>query len=146
MSAAIIDPNLLHQERTVSWEKSIPCSKSRSSTFRKLNGKRTYIITTIRMTSGDEFKRLKGLSGLRRLGIKKRPTLAPSNQDSILMLLALILARALLSTSLTQRPSRSNLGKENGPVWPSQQAEACPLSSLLVPLDPMDKEKGFRST
>ncbi|WP_415644224.1 hypothetical protein, partial [Sphingomonas antarctica] len=30
--------------------------RSRSSTFRKLNGKRTYIITTSRMISGDELK------------------------------------------------------------------------------------------
>jgi len=30
----------------------------------QLSGKRTYIITTRRMTSGDELKRLNGLSGL----------------------------------------------------------------------------------
>jgi hypothetical protein len=35
---------------------SIPRSNSRSSTFRKLSGNRTYIITTSRITSGDELK------------------------------------------------------------------------------------------
>jgi hypothetical protein len=33
-----------------------PTLNSRSSTFRRLNGNRTYIITTSRITSGDELK------------------------------------------------------------------------------------------
>ena len=64
MSEANNGPNLFHQNRTVSWQMSIPRSNRRSSTLRKLSGNRTYIITTSRMTSGDELKRLKGLSGL----------------------------------------------------------------------------------
>jgi hypothetical protein len=47
---------LFHQCLTVSWEMSMPRSASRSSTFRRLSGKRTYIITTRRITSGDELK------------------------------------------------------------------------------------------
>ena len=43
--------------------------KSRSSTFRKLSGKRTYIITTRRITSGDELKQRNGLAGLRGRGM-----------------------------------------------------------------------------
>jgi hypothetical protein len=35
---------------------SIPRSASRSSTFLKLRGKRTYTITTRRITSGEELK------------------------------------------------------------------------------------------
>lgn len=35
---------------------SMPRSTSRFSTFRRLSGKRTYIITISRMTSGDELK------------------------------------------------------------------------------------------
>jgi len=35
---------------------SIPRSKRRSSTFRRGNGNRTYIITTNRITSGDELQ------------------------------------------------------------------------------------------
>jgi hypothetical protein len=35
---------------------AIPRSNSRSSTFRTLSGKRTYINTTIRITSGEELK------------------------------------------------------------------------------------------
>ena len=41
---------------------SIPRSKSRSSTFRSDSGNRTYIITTSRITSGDEWKYRNGLS------------------------------------------------------------------------------------
>lgn len=60
----------VHQNRTVSWQISIPRSNSRSSAFRKDKGKLTYIITTNRMTSDEELKRLNGLSGLQRLGIE----------------------------------------------------------------------------
>ena len=56
ISPANIGPNRFHHIRTVSWQMSIPRSQGRSSTFRKLSGKRTYIITTRRITSGDELK------------------------------------------------------------------------------------------
>ena len=56
MSAANSGPNLFHQWRTVSWQMSMPRSDRRSSTFLKLKGKRTYIITTSRITSGEELK------------------------------------------------------------------------------------------
>ena len=39
----------------------MPRSNSRSSTFRSDSGKRTYISTTKRITSGEELKRRKGL-------------------------------------------------------------------------------------
>jgi hypothetical protein len=55
-SPANIGPNLFHHIRTVSWQMSIPRSNSRSSTFRRLSGKRTYINTANRITSGDELK------------------------------------------------------------------------------------------
>jgi aryl-alcohol dehydrogenase-like predicted oxidoreductase len=48
---------------------SIPRSKSRSSTFRRLSGTRTYISTTSRITSGDESKYRNGVAGLRGRGI-----------------------------------------------------------------------------
>ena len=48
---------------------SMPRSASRSSTLRKLSGKRTYIITTRRMISGDELKYRNGDIGLRGRGI-----------------------------------------------------------------------------
>ena len=51
-----IGPNLFHHSLTVSWQMSIPRSNSRSSTFRSDSGKRTYISTTSRITSGDELK------------------------------------------------------------------------------------------
>jgi len=54
MSAANIGPNRFHHSRTVSWQRSMPRSKSKSSTFRKLSGYRIYIITTSRITSGEE--------------------------------------------------------------------------------------------
>ena len=54
MSAANIGPNLFHQYRTVSWRMSMSRSNSRSSTFLKLSGKRTYIITTRWITSREE--------------------------------------------------------------------------------------------
>jgi hypothetical protein len=56
MSPANMGPNLFHHSLTVSCEMSMPRSNSRSSTFRKESGKRTYIITTSRITSGDELK------------------------------------------------------------------------------------------
>jgi len=52
-----------HHIRTVSWQMSMPRSNSRSSTLRELSGKRTYISTTRRITSGDELKRRNGLGG-----------------------------------------------------------------------------------
>lgn len=42
---------------------SIPRSNSWWSAFRRLNGKRAYISTTNRITSGDELKRRNGLGG-----------------------------------------------------------------------------------
>lgn len=53
-SAANSGPKPGHHNRTISWQMSLPRSNSRSSTFRKLNGDRTYIITTKRMISGEE--------------------------------------------------------------------------------------------
>jgi hypothetical protein len=50
-----------HQNRTVSWVTSMPCSWSRSSTFRSDSGKRIYIITARRIISGDVLKYLNGL-------------------------------------------------------------------------------------
>jgi hypothetical protein len=49
-----------------SWQRSIPRSKSRSSTLRSASGNRTYSITTRRMTSGEELKRRNGLGGRAR--------------------------------------------------------------------------------
>jgi len=66
MSAANSGPNRFHQNRTVSWQMSIPRSNRRSSTFRNDSGKRTYIRTTSRITSGDELKPLNGLGGFAR--------------------------------------------------------------------------------
>ncbi len=51
-----IGPNLFHQNRTVSWQMSMPRSNSKSSTFRRLREYRMYIITARRITSGDELK------------------------------------------------------------------------------------------
>ena len=56
ISPANIGPNLFHQARTVSWQISIPRSWSRSSTCRNDRGKRTYIITARRITSGEVLK------------------------------------------------------------------------------------------
>ena len=55
MSPANIGPNRFHHIRTVSWQMSMPRSNSRSSTFLRLSGYFTYIITTKRITLGDEF-------------------------------------------------------------------------------------------
>lgn len=54
MSAANIYPNLFDQNRTVSGQRSISRSNSRSCTFRTLSGNRTYSIITSPMISGDE--------------------------------------------------------------------------------------------
>jgi hypothetical protein len=54
MSAANSGSERFHQSLTVSWQMSIPRSSSRSSTLRGDNGDHTYIITTSRITSGDE--------------------------------------------------------------------------------------------
>jgi hypothetical protein len=43
---------------------SMPRSNSRSSTFRSESGKRTYIMTTSRITSGGELKHRNGEGGL----------------------------------------------------------------------------------
>jgi len=75
MSAANSGPNRFHHSRTVSWQMSMPRSNNRSSTFRRLSGNRTYIITTSRITSGEEWKYRKGLAGLRRRGM---PLLYPT--------------------------------------------------------------------
>jgi len=56
ISAANIGPKRFHQKRTVSWQMSIPRSARRSSTLRSERGYFTYIITTRRITSGDELK------------------------------------------------------------------------------------------
>lgn len=56
MSVANIGPKRFHQSRTVSWQTSIPRSKSRSSTLRNDSGNRTYNITASRMISGEELK------------------------------------------------------------------------------------------
>jgi hypothetical protein len=61
---ANIGPNLFHQNLIVSWQRSMPRSNSRSSKFRSDSGYRTYIITTTRITSGDELKQRNGLPGL----------------------------------------------------------------------------------
>ena len=55
----------LYPVRTVSWQMSTSRSKSRSSTFRKLSGKRMYISTAIWMMSREELKYRNGLAGLR---------------------------------------------------------------------------------
>ncbi|MBB3347239.1 hypothetical protein [Sphingomonas sp. BK069] len=55
-SPANSGPNLFHHSLTVSWQMSIPRSNSRSYTFRSDSGKRTYISTASRITSGDELK------------------------------------------------------------------------------------------
>ena len=54
--AANVGPNRFHQARTVWWQMSIPRSWSKSSTCRNDSGKRTYIITARRITSGDVLK------------------------------------------------------------------------------------------
>jgi hypothetical protein len=53
-----------HHIRTVSWQMSMPRSNSKSSTFRSDSGKRTYIMTTSRITSGEELKHRNGEGGL----------------------------------------------------------------------------------
>lgn len=62
VSPANIDPSLFDHILNVSWQKSVPRSNRRSSTCRKLGGRRTYIITT-RITSGDALKRRNGPGG-----------------------------------------------------------------------------------
>ena len=64
ISAANIGPNRFHQCLTVSWQMSMPRSCSRSSAFRSDSGNFTYIITTSRITSGDESNQRNGLSDL----------------------------------------------------------------------------------
>ena len=59
-SAEKTTPSLHHQNRTVSWLMSMPRSCSKSSTLRSESGKRTYIMTARRMTSGDVLKYRKG--------------------------------------------------------------------------------------
>jgi len=69
ISAASSGPNLFHQSLTISWHMSIPRAASGSSTFRKLGGKGTYIITTSRMISGEGLKYRNGLAGFLGLSI-----------------------------------------------------------------------------
>jgi len=64
ISAANIGPNLVHHSRTVSWQMSIPRSNSRSSTLRSDSGYLMYIMTTSRITSGDESNQRNGLGAL----------------------------------------------------------------------------------
>ena len=54
-----------HHSRTVSWQTSMPRSNSRFSTLRSDNGKRTYSITTSRITSGKERNYRNGRAGFR---------------------------------------------------------------------------------
>jgi hypothetical protein len=61
ISAANMGPNLRQQKLTVSWLTSIPRSWSRSSTFLKESGKRTYNMTAKRITSGEVLKYRNGL-------------------------------------------------------------------------------------
>jgi hypothetical protein len=63
MSAANIGPNLFYLNRTVSWQISAPRPKSSSSTLRSDSGYRMYIITAMRIISGDELKHRNGLAG-----------------------------------------------------------------------------------
>lgn len=49
-------PILFHLKRTVSWLISMTRSNCRSSMLRSNSGKLSYIITTRRITSGDELK------------------------------------------------------------------------------------------
>ena len=66
MSAANNGPKRFHYIRTVSSQMSMPRSNSRSSTLRNESGKRTYIMNTRRITSGEELKQRNGLGGLAR--------------------------------------------------------------------------------
>ena len=66
ISAANNGPKRFHQNRTVSWLISIPRSCSRSLTFRRDRGNRTWSITARRMISGLVLKYLKGLGLLIR--------------------------------------------------------------------------------
>ena len=65
--------NRFHQNRTVSWQISMPRSASRSSTLRGDRGYFTYMSTTSRMISGEELKRRQGLGGLRLAMAKPDP-------------------------------------------------------------------------
>jgi hypothetical protein len=69
MSLANNGAKRFHQWRTVSWLMSMPRSASRSSTFLRLSGYFTYIITARRITSGEELKWRNGLAGLRGRGM-----------------------------------------------------------------------------
>jgi hypothetical protein len=62
ISPANIGPNRVHHSRTVSWQMSMPRSNSRSSTLRSDSGYRTYIMTTSRITSGEESNQRNGSS------------------------------------------------------------------------------------
>lgn len=53
---ANIGPNLFHPYGTVSWQTSITRSNNTSTTFRCDSGKWTYMRTTMRITSGEEWK------------------------------------------------------------------------------------------
>ena len=69
MSAANIGPNRFHYSLTVSWQRLMPRSNNKSSTLRSDSGNRTYIITTMRITSGDEWKYRNGFAGFLGRGL-----------------------------------------------------------------------------
>ena len=60
LRGANIGPNRFHQSRTASWQMSIPRSASMSSTFRRDSGNFTYIMTTVRIISGDDSNQRNG--------------------------------------------------------------------------------------
>jgi hypothetical protein len=64
ISEANIGPNRFHHSRTVSWQMSMPRSNSRSSTFLRERGYRTFIMTTSRSNSGEESNSRYGLGAL----------------------------------------------------------------------------------
>src|ERR1700749_5136754 len=81
ISEANIGPNRFHQNRTVSWLMSIPRSAKRSSTFRGDSEYRTYIITTIRITSGELLKYRNGLRMAQSYQVRGGPTNCPDTTN-----------------------------------------------------------------
>ena len=55
-SLAISGPNRLHHIGTVSWQRSVPRSNNWASTFLRISGYLTYIITTNLNASGEDSK------------------------------------------------------------------------------------------
>jgi hypothetical protein len=68
-SAANIGPNRFHQCRTVAWQIRPALEQQIFDVPQREEGKRTYIITTRRMISGEELKQRNGLASLRERGI-----------------------------------------------------------------------------